>query len=65
MLKTVYNSVKDIDLFVGLLLEMKPYAYAGQVTKYILEEQFYRFKFGDRYFYSFANSRNPFTEGML
>lgn len=64
LLKTVYKSAKDIDLFVGLIMEMKLFSYAGHVTKYILEEQFYRFKFGDQYFYSFANSRNPFTEGM-
>lgn len=62
-MQSVYNSVLDIDLFVGLLLETKNGVYAGPVTTYIMEEQFYRYKYGDRFFYAFANSANPFTEG--
>lgn len=63
-LKTVYNSVLDIDLLVGLLLETKNGVYAGPVAQFIIEEQFYRLKHGDRFFYSFANSGYPFTSGF-
>lgn len=62
-MQSVYNSVLDIDLFVGLLLETKNGVYAGPVATYIIAEQFYRFKYGNRFFYSFANSANPFTAG--
>lgn len=58
-----YESVFDVDLFVGLLLENVDGAYSGPVTLAIHEEQFYRLKFGDRFFYSFKDGPNPLTEG--
>lgn len=63
-LRSVYASPLDVDLLVGLLLEAKNGEYSGPVTTYIMEEQFYRFKYGDRFFYSLANNANRFTEGM-
>lgn len=60
---STYESVFDVDLFVGMLLENVDGAYSGPVALAILEEQFYRYKFGDRFFYSFKDGPNPFTEG--
>lgn len=59
----VYKSPRDVDLLVGLLLEQKYGTYAGPVGTYLLEEQFYRFKYGNRFFYSHKNNPHPFTPG--
>lgn len=60
-LQQVYKSPLDVDLLVGLLLEEKLGTYAGPVGTYILEEQFYRFKYGNRFYYSHENNPHPFT----
>lgn len=65
ILQKIYESVFDIDLVVGLLLERNSHQYTGPVARYILEEQFYRFRYGDRFFYSHENNPYPFTEGMI
>lgn len=49
---------------VGCLLEDKNHGETGLVGSYIMEEQFYRLKYGHRFFYSFPNGENPFTEGI-
>lgn len=64
-LKSVYKHPKDVDLLVGLLLEEKNGTYLGPVSRYIIEEQFYRFKFGNRFFYSHKNNPHPFTPGNI
>lgn len=61
----MYDSVFDVDLFVGLLLEEKSGVYVGKITQCIIEEQFFRYKYGDRFFYSHTNGPYPLTEGML
>ena len=53
--------MKEIDLVTGLYLEEPNGHLAGPVTRFILEEQYYRLKFGDSYFYQFTNGRNPFN----
>lgn len=62
-MKTVYNSVFDVDPIVGMYLEIKE-GLLGPTTKCIWAEQFYRFKFGDRFFYSFQKGPYPFTPGI-
>lgn len=64
-LQQMYESVFDIDLLVGLLLEKKAGVYTGPVGQYIIEEQFYRFKYGDRFFYSLVDNPWPFSSCML
>lgn len=54
----------DIDLLVGCILEDKDHGETGLVGAYIIEEQFYRFKYGNRFFYSFPNGEYSFTEGI-
>lgn len=63
MLQKMYESVFDIDLTVGLLLERNSHQYTGPVARFILEEQFFRFRYGNRFFYSHENNPHPFTEG--
>lgn len=64
VLQQIYACALDVDLLVGLLLEEKKGVYAGPVAQYIIEEQFYRAKFGNRFFYSLEDNPNPFTDGM-
>lgn len=63
VLQQVYSSVLDVDLYVGLLLEKKHKEYVGLVGRQIIAEQFYRTKFGDRFFYSLHGAAHPFSLG--
>lgn len=68
ILKNVYDSVDDVDLYIGALLEYKaPGAIVGLTFRDIIAEQFHRLKKGDRYFYDRSPSINPghFTLGNL
>lgn len=71
LLKKLYKSIHDIDLFVGLNLEdTLPGALVGPTTSCILKKQFDALKFGDRFFYSHAinpniNMYNPFCSLAL
>ncbi|KAJ3666327.1 hypothetical protein Zmor_001776 [Zophobas morio] len=67
-LKSVYESVNDIDLWVGGLLEEKaPESIVGFTFRDIIADQFYRLKKGDRYFFENHPSINPgfFTPEQL
>ena len=49
-LKKAYTHVDDIDLFAGGFLEERDTdAVLGPVFRCILQDQFYKLKFGDRY----------------
>lgn len=55
LLQRIYESVFDVDLFTGTLLEKKEETvFYGRVGRCVIAEQFQRFKFGDRFFYSFV-----------
>lgn len=61
-LKTVYKSVFDIDLYVGAALEEREEdSIVGTTIACIVNEQFYRYAKGDRYFFNNPSSPNPFT----
>ena len=67
-LEHVYKSPRDIDLFVGGLLESsEDDAVVGPTFRDIIADQFSRLKRGDRYFYENDPSINPghFTPGQL
>lgn len=64
ILQSVYDSVLDLDLYIGLLLEQKNKEYVGLLGRQLLAEQFYRTKFGDRFFYALDGSAYPFTNGI-
>lgn len=65
ILQQIYKSPLDIDLLVGVLGERRtgPYTLLGKIGSCIIGEQFKRFKYGDRFFYQWADGPNPFTAG--
>lgn len=65
LLQQMYHSVHDIDLVVGVLAERRTYGYHGTIGACILGEQFYKMKFGDRFFYTFDDGPYPFEEGKV
>ncbi|XP_022169138.1 peroxidase-like [Myzus persicae] len=65
-LKELYNSVNDVDLMVGLLLEKhSDGAIVGPTARCIIADGFYRFKAGDRFFYDVQGQPNSFTNEQL
>lgn len=67
MLKIIYKTVDDVDLYVGGFLE-SPHedAILGPIFKCILGDQFARLKKGDRFFYDLGvDSRLAFSPGQL
>lgn len=63
-LKRLYEHIEDIDLVVGLLLEkhVKSSQY-GVIATCLIAEEYYRFKYGDRFFYSLPTNPYKFTTG--
>lgn len=58
ILKTLYKSVDDIDLYVGSILEKSlPNALVGPTAACIQGESFFRWKVGDRLFYEFPEAK--------
>ncbi|XP_022169129.1 chorion peroxidase-like isoform X2 [Myzus persicae] len=65
-LKQLYNSVNDIDLIVGLLLEKRSDgAIVGPTTQCLIADGFYRYKAGDRFFYDVQGKPGSFTDDQL
>lgn len=63
ILKTLYKSVDDIDLYVGSILEKSlPNALVGPTAACIQGESFFRWKVGDRLFYEFPEAK--FKRGL-
>lgn len=65
LLMKIYTDVEDVDLVVGVLFERKLFGRLGAISACLLGEQFYRLKFGNRFFYTFQESPYPFTPGDL
>lgn len=67
-LERIYNSPRDVDLFVGGLLESsEDEAVVGPTFRDIIADQFSRLRRGDRYFYEHNPTINPghFTAAQL
>ncbi|KAL4142196.1 hypothetical protein QTP88_004702 [Uroleucon formosanum] len=65
-LKELYNTVNDIDLMVGILLEKhSDGAIVGPTARCIIADGFYRFKAGDRFFYDVRGQPGSFTDVQL
>lgn len=65
-LKELYDSVNDIDLMVGLLLEKHcDGAIVGPTTRCLIADGFYRYKAGDRFFYDVQGQPGSFTKDQL
>ena len=68
LLQRVYESVEDIDLFVGMSLETpvaNSGALVGDTFLCLIGDQFARLKLGDRYFYDLSNQSGSFTLAQL
>lgn len=66
LLQKMYESVFDVDLLTGTLLEKKEETiFYGRVGRCIVSEQFYRFKYGDRFFYSFVLPKSKYELGLF
>lgn len=65
LLRKMYKNVEDIDLIVGILLEKRCGNEMGKIGGCIVLEQFYRFKYGDRFFYSHQDLPHSFTSGKM
>ena len=62
----MYQSVEDIDPYVGMFLENPaPGALVGKTFLCIIGDQFARLKLGDRYFYDLKNQAGSFTLSMM
>ena len=60
----LYDSVDDIDLFIGAMSEkLAPGALVGPTFQCIIADQFLKLKRGDRFFYDLAGQPSSFTEG--
>ncbi|KAF2897022.1 hypothetical protein ILUMI_09153 [Ignelater luminosus] len=66
LLEKLYTSVDDIDLFVGGNLEYHaPGSRLGPTFQCIIGEQFYRYKYGDRFWYEIRGQQHSFSNGQL
>lgn len=64
ILKTLYATVNDVDLHVGSLLEIpEEGSIIGPTTRCILSDSFFRYKYGDRFFYDVQGQPGSFTQG--
>nr|AIZ68325.1 peroxinectin [Caligus rogercresseyi] len=65
-LKSVYSNVADIDLFIGMSLEVSYRdGYVGRTFMCLIADQFARLKKGDRFFYDLYGQAGSFTEPQL
>ena len=62
----MYQSVEDIDLYVGMFLENPSGsgALVGNTFLCLIGDQFARLKLGDRYFYDLGRQAGSFSLGM-
>lgn len=67
MLKSVYSSVDDVDMFIGGILESpKSGVVLGSTFGKIVGDQFIRLRHADNYFYDLGGSRpSKFTPSQL
>lgn len=66
ILRSIYNSVDEIDLFVAAVAEKPlPGSILGQTFVCLVGDQFARLRRGDRFFYEEGNQPSSFTEEQL
>lgn len=65
LLKRLYRNVNDIEPMVGILLEKRRGNFIGKIGGCLVAEQFHRFKYGDRFFYSHRDNPHRFSKGFV
>jgi len=62
----LYENVNDVDYYAaGLLEKSKPGAIFGHTFQCVIGEMFFRWKFGDRFYYEFGDQPGSFTLGKF
>ena len=69
-MKKVYEHVDDIDLFIGMIMEIPVGknagdAKVGKTLQCLIGDVFARLRIGDRYFYDNADQAGSFTPGNM
>lgn len=65
-LAALYEHVDDIDFYAaGLLENAKPGSLFGHTFQCVIGEMFFRWKFGDRYYYEFGDQPSSFSLGNV
>nr|XP_042912629.1 peroxidase [Parasteatoda tepidariorum] len=65
-LMDLYDDVRDVDLLMGILREIRDDRSVFSPTAICITAiQFYRLKFGDSFFFTHTNGRNPFKREQL
>jgi len=65
-IRSVYQNVEDVDLYIGLMSENPvPGGVGGPTLACMIGEQFRRFKFGDRFYHENGGFRHSFTPDQL
>lgn len=65
-LRDLYEHVDDIDFYAaGMLEKPKPGAIVGHTFQCVIGEMFFRWKFGDRFFYEFGDQPGSFKIGNV
>ncbi|XP_025417048.1 peroxidase-like [Sipha flava] len=66
ILKKLYATVNDVDLHVGTLLEVpEEGSMVGPTTRCILSDSFFRYRYGDRFFYDVQGQPGSYTSEQL
>ncbi|XP_034232901.1 peroxidase-like [Thrips palmi] len=65
VLKELYEDVEDVDYYVGGLLERRKAPLFGPTFQALLEDQFWRWRFADRFFFNFVGFPHSFTKDQI
>ncbi|ODM94302.1 Peroxidasin [Orchesella cincta] len=66
LLRGLYKSPRDIDLFTGGMSEVPVHGgYSGATFNCLKAMQFYRSKYGDRYFFTHGNQAGSFSRAQI
>jgi len=65
-LASMYEHVDDVDYYAaGILEKQKPGSIFGHTFQCVIGEMFFRWKFGDRFYYEFGNQPGSFSLGNV
>lgn len=64
LMSKIYESVFDVDIVTGVMLEQRDNTLLGVVARCIMGLQFHRLRYGDRFFYSSSANPRRFSTGI-